>query len=134
MFTKRKWKDATPVKREQKRWFRWHIACIYDPPTDHRLRAYVRKQKEAFYKYRRTGGPYTPYGKYAIPQYILDCESYGGSWSASNGTHVGPYSLSLSLYEPPWPVDSWADKIEHHRIAHGLWAGGSGISHWAACA
>lgn len=129
MFNKRKWKDATPVKREQKRWFRWHIACIYDPPTDHRLRAFLKKQKRAFYQYRRTGGPLTPYGKWAIPSYIVACES-GGSWSAYNSSGAaGPYQI-MPEHGRPFPANSWREKMAHHRIAGDLYAGGSGASNW----
>lgn len=128
MFAHRKWQDATPVKPAQKRWFRWHLRCIEHDPTDRTLRHYQRAEKRSFYRYRRSGGPLTPYGQWAIPEYIVACES-GGSWSAYNPSGaLGPYQLLG--WGAPFPANSWAKRMAHHRIAGSLWAGGSGASHW----
>lgn len=53
MYAERKWLDRTPAHRGQHYWFRWHVRCIYDPKTDHRLRAYKKHQKAQFYRHRR---------------------------------------------------------------------------------
>ncbi len=114
-FALKKWRDGTPVKPAQRRWFRWQVECIYSPPGDAKLRAYRKARKRDFYRYRNTGGPLTPYGKWAIPGYIVACES-GGSWNAYNPSGaVGPYQLLG--WGAPFPVDSWKEKMAHHRLA-----------------
>jgi hypothetical protein len=74
---------------------------------------------------------WTPNG-WAIPAHIVSCES-GGSWTAYNSSGaLGPYQLLGK--GAPWPVTTYAQAQVHHQIAANLWAGGSGIGHWAACA
>jgi hypothetical protein len=71
----------------------------------------------------------TPYGQWAIPEYIVACES-GGDWGAYNPSGAaGPYQL-MPVHGRPWPITSEADRIAHHRIAGNLWNGGAGASHW----
>lgn len=70
----------------------------------------------------------TPYGKWAIPPYIVMCES-GGAWSAYNPSGAsGPYQLLG--WGAPMPANTTARQATHHRIAARLWAGGRGASHW----
>lgn len=70
----------------------------------------------------------TPYGKWAIPPYIVMCES-GGAWSAYNPSGAsGPYQLlGKGAIMPASYPRAWA---QHHTIAYNLWAGGNGASHW----
>jgi hypothetical protein len=77
----------------------------------------------------------TPYrcgfGRSAIPCYIVACES-GGDWTAANRSGaIGRYQLKGK--GAPWPVTSEADRREHDRIAHNLWADGAGAHHWSQC-
>lgn len=73
----------------------------------------------------------TPYdcgsaGRFAIPCYVVACES-GYSWSAYNPSGArGPYQFLG--WNVPWPVTSWADKMAHHRMARYLW--NDSPSHW----
>lgn len=70
----------------------------------------------------------TPYGRWAIPTYIVECES-GGSWSAYNPSGaVGPYQLLG--WGAPYPAVTMHEKMMHHRIARDVWAGGAGASNW----
>lgn len=75
----------------------------------------------------------TPYGpcyggRWAVPCEIIGGES-GGYWGAQNSNGcVGPYQFCG--WSVPWPVDSEADKIAHHRMAARLWNGGAGCSNW----
>lgn len=87
-----------------------------------------RDRLKAELAYRERIDALTPYGEWAIPEYIVECESHG-SWSAYNPSGaVGPYQLLGK--GAPFPVTSKADKLTHHRIASDLWAGGAGASHW----
>jgi hypothetical protein len=128
-----RWGDETPAKRSEIRAFQDHKACIRDAELRQELielRADLARDFKEYRAYRLI----TPYDgpngtHWAIPFSIVACESYGGSWSASNGSHVGPYQLSWA-WNPPWPVTSFADQLAHHRIAHMLWTN-YGASQWA---
>lgn len=130
------WKHGP--KKAQRNEVHNHVACLDKKNDRNKIQVLVRRAERTLDRYsglRRVTNYHCGGGRwdwFVIECYILDCESYGGSWSATNGSHVGPYSLSLSLYGPPWPVSGWADKMEHHRIAARLWSG-PGDSDWAAC-
>jgi hypothetical protein len=89
----------------------------------------ARKVKEHFFLYRRYRQitPYRcqrgSYGTWAIPCYIIACESHF-SWSAANPSGaVGPYQ-ELG-WGAPFPVRNFRDKLRHHEIAHSL-----SLSNW----
>lgn len=97
------------------------------------MRHYWKKRKIAFFRYRqfRLIAPYPGGGTYwAIPYYIVYCESgTSGLWMAANPSGaVGPYQLLG--WGAPYPADTWAEKMENHRIAAEVWAGGAGASNW----
>ena len=76
----------------------------------------------------------TPYrcatGRWAIPCYVVACESHG-LWGAYNRSGAaGPYQL-MPFWGRPFPARSLAKRLAHHRIASRLWAGGRGASNWA---
>ena len=65
-----------------------------------------------------------PQGWYAIPCYIVACESHY-SWSAYNPSGAaGVYQL-MPEWGRPFPVRSFRDRLAHHRIAHSL-----SLSNW----
>lgn len=72
----------------------------------------------------------TPYGKWAIPPAIVNCESASsGFWKAANRSGaVGPYQLLG--WGAPYPVRTVAQMARHHMIAARVWAGGHGRSNW----
>jgi hypothetical protein len=75
----------------------------------------------------------TPYrcsfGRSSIPCYIVQCESHG-DWDAYNPSGAaGRYQL-MALHGRPWPADTAAKRLAHHRIAARLWNGGRGASNW----
>jgi len=72
----------------------------------------------------------TPYGKWAIPWYIVECESHG-SWSAYNPSGAaGPYQIMAS-WGRPFPARTVAQMAVHHEIAARIWRGGAGASNWS---
>lgn len=76
----------------------------------------------------------TPYhcatGRFAIPCYIIACESHG-LWTAYNRSGAaGPYQL-MAMHGRPWPALTRGARLAHHRIAARLWAGGRGARNWA---
>lgn len=73
----------------------------------------------------------TPYGRWAIPGWCVIAES-GGSWGAHNPTSAARGAYQLLGHGEPWPVNSMADKMVHHRIARDLYLA-SGLNPWTAC-
>jgi hypothetical protein len=92
-------------------------------------RGYRRWQARLEFRYTVTPYDCGSHGFFAIPCYIVDCES-DFNWHAANGPHGGPYQINLGLHGAPWPIYGPAEKRAHHLIAARLWAGGSGASHW----
>lgn len=130
----RRWE--TGPKRSVIRKAQQHKRCIAVDKTRRQiaaLRAQLNRELEAYADQQREVAALTPYdcgsnGSFAIPCYIVNCESRY-SWSAANPSGaVGPYQLLG--WGAPWPVRSQADKTAHHRIAAQLWSGGAGASHW----
>lgn len=96
-----------------------------------KLRATWAKDRRGYGRYRalRQIAPYPGGGTWwAIPYYVVACES-GGSWTAYNPSGAsGPYQLLG--WGAPYPATTWREKMANHRIAADLWAGGAGASNW----
>jgi hypothetical protein len=131
-----RWEDGTPAKWAEKAAWQSHKQCIKIEKVQRQIEAYREKRAEKFSEYRKDRlfqAKYLPYsgpGKthWAIPYYIVACES-GGNWNAYNPSGAsGPYQLLG--WGAPMPVNSEADKRAHHKIAARLWRGGAGASHW----
>lgn len=78
-------------------------------------------------------GPVLAYGEWAIPKYIVGCETGGTySWNAYNASSgaAGPYQLMPEHFGDDARNHSHA---EQHAMAAKLWNGGKGASNWAAC-
>ena len=140
-WAERKWERRDPVTRDQALRIEHHRRCAHTPRTlDYMIRATKRQRRqfeahrEAKLDERSQRRSLTPYdcgaaGRYAIPCYVVACES-GYSWSAYNSSGAaGAYQI-MPEHGRPWPVDSRADKLAHHEIASRLWAGGSGSGNW----
>jgi hypothetical protein len=95
------------------------------------MRRRWQDEKRTLYRYSafRHVAPYPGGGTYwAVPYYIVACES-GGSWTAANPSGaVGPYQLLG--WGAPYPAVTWAEKMANHRIAAEVYAGGAGASNW----
>lgn len=129
------WRQKNPVKPEQSERLRRLRPCLSDkgeypnPSAREKLMIFSVKRKTAFWSYReyRQITPYRCqrgwYGTWAIPCYVIACES-GFSWSAYNPSGAsGPYQLLG--WGAPMPANTWARKLEHHRIASSL-----ALSNW----
>ena len=69
--------------------------------------------------------------EWAIPTYIVMCES-GGNWYAYNASGAsGPYQL-MPLHFGGELAMHQSREAQHAKAAE-LWNGGKGKSHWAAC-
>jgi len=98
------------------------------------MRKIVKRERAQFKQYRelRLVAPFPGGGTYwAIPYWCVLKES-GGSWSADNPSSDARGAYQLLGHGEPWPVNNWADKMAHHRIAGALYAS-SGLQPWVAC-
>lgn len=124
----RHWRDRNPVGKRQERTLRKVRFCV-SAKQEKELNRYAQKKKSQFSLYReyRLLTPYRcqggAYGTWAIPCYVIACES-GFSWSAYNPSGArGPYQFLG--WPVPWPVRNFKDKVAHHRMGSQL-----GLSHW----
>lgn len=128
----RNWRQGP--KQSQVRTVQDHLECLERAKDRSKIKGYLGEKAAALQSYReyRQLTPYRcqsgKYGTWAIPCSIIECESHF-SWGAYNPSGAsGPYQLLG--WGAPMPANTWARKLEHHRIAAGLWSGGAGRSHW----
>ena len=74
-----------------------------------------------------------PYEGWAIPKYIVSCETGGTfSWMAYNPSGAsGPYQLMPLHFGGELAMNQ--SRAAQHAKAAQLWDGGKGKSHWQAC-
>ena len=92
-----------------------------------RARVNARRLARRHRKARKRRLAVTPYGRWAIPAYIVMCESKG-SYTAQNPSGAyGAYQLM-----PTWwgHLGRKPTPREQDAIAARLWNGGAGRSHW----
>lgn len=91
----------------------------------------VHRQIRRAHRFHHRIDVLTPYGKWAIPPAIVNCESASsGYWRASNPSGaVGPYQLLG--WGAPFPVVTERQMAEHHVIASGLYRS-QGAGPWTA--
>lgn len=78
-----------------------------------------------------TVGPWLAYGEWAIPAYIVECESEG-DWYAHNASGAsGPYQLMPIHFNGALAMNQ--SRAAQHAKAAELWDGGRGESHWVEC-
>ncbi|MGH2761392.1 MAG: hypothetical protein ACRDLD_02235 [Thermoleophilaceae bacterium] len=133
-----RWRDPTPVRPGEKRRWQAHRRAILHRPVRLAIGRYRDRRERRFERHRRQQrsdciAGVTVYsglgGCWAIPAYIVACES-GGSWGAYNGSGAaGPYQL-MPMWGRPFPIADVVDKRAHHRIAARLYDGGAGASNW----
>jgi hypothetical protein len=130
-----RWERGKPPQRVRAA-HRRHVRCAAGPGHRKAIKERWRNERRVFLKHRvymLKLEALTPYqcgavGRFAIPCYVVACESRY-SWDAYNPSGaLGPYQLLG--WGAPFPVTSRADRLAHHRIARELWAGGAGAGNW----
>jgi hypothetical protein len=111
-----------------------HKHCVRDAGLRKKIASYRERKAEAFSDYRalRRVAPFPGPGDtwWAIPYYIVSCESYGGRWDVvSYDGGYGPYQFTGWGGRFAWPVRTAEDKLTHHRLARFLWTT-YGSSQW----
>lgn len=125
---KKAYDGKSPATRHERRTLRRVIRSQSAPRKSRAIIARHLKRYRSHHIYRLKVNRLTPYGRWAIPGYIVQCESRG-SWSAYNSSGAsGPYQLLG--WGAPMPANTRARRLQHHRIASRLWSGGSGASNW----
>lgn len=73
------------------------------------------------------------YGEWAIPRYIVACETGGTfDWYAYNSSGAsGPYQLMPMHFDGELAMNQ--SRSAQHAKAAELWDGGKGKSHWSEC-
>lgn len=116
-------------KKAQERRVQNHIGCLKRAKDRSGVQSYRAQKIKRLRLYRAYRAVATircqsgPYGFWAIPCYIIECESHF-SWSAYNPSGArGAYQFLG--WPVPWPVRSFRDKLAHHRMAAAL-----SLSNW----
>lgn len=121
-------RDAEPKPSRIGR-LRWNLAAVEHPPADRKMVGIWRHQRKIARDRRYTPYDCGEYGYYAIPCYIVACESGYRDVAYNPSGAAGPYQIMAS-WGRPWPIRSRADRIEHDRIAAAIWNGGAGAGNW----
>lgn len=115
-----------------------HKACIRIERTRKQLSEYRQRRAkglDAYAAQQRQVASLTPYPgpngtHWAIPWYVVDCES-GGDWGAYNASSsaTGPYQMLPSTYAGVCETCDWGHN-DQHLAASRVWAR-SGGSEWS---
>lgn len=127
-----------------KRWKAWNHDWQHHLAVKRAERLAAQAATESISSYSTAAAPTVTHyavGPFAIPTYIVMCES-GGNYLAENGGDRGGFSTASGAYQI---LDSsWAGYGGYSHAADAppnvqdakaasMWAGGAGASHWAAC-
>lgn len=111
-----------------------HRRCIRDKDIRKSLAA-LRHRLKAALEQRQLAASVTPYPgpngtHWAIPWYVVDCESHGdwGAYNASSGA-TGPYQMLPSTYGGVCDTCDWSQP-DQHLAASRVWAR-SGGGEWS---
>lgn len=121
-----------PLTHGQKVWVKHLALCLATKKKSHW--AYVKKHRwRKRFRARLAYHRLTPYvcangTRWAIPCYIVACESHYSWWARNPSGAVGPYQLLG--WGAIYPARTWAQRMQNHRIAARVYAGGRGRSNW----
>jgi len=127
----------TEPARSEIRAYQAHKLCIRDKDVRDSLAAlrHRLKRKLEQRQYEAQIARLTPYPgpngtRWAIPYYVVECESHGdwGAYNASSGA-TGPYQMLPSTYGSVCETCDWSQP-DQHLAAGRVWAR-SGGSEWA---
>lgn len=117
------------------------LAMMRKCQKEHGSRSVVKQMRADYdkriraWRFHRYIDHITPYGKWAIPSYIVFRESrYNRCAKNPNSTAGGYYQFLYSTWRAYGGGShgaACAPDWEQHQVAHRAWAGGSGSSHWA---
>lgn len=132
-----RWRDPTPVRTSEKRRWQAHRRAILHPPARFAISEYRDAKRRSFERHREARlevERLTPYdcgshGSFAIPCYVVACES-GYNWGAVNSSSGarGPYQILPSTYAGVCERCDWS-RPDQHLAASRVWAR-SGGSEW----
>lgn len=131
-FAHDRWRDRTPLKKTDLAKLKEMRTCAFNPKVRKGMSKARSSYKQGFYQYRhyrRVLDHYTPYGKWAIPGYIVECES-GGNWNAYNSSSgaFGPYQFLSSSYAA-WCHECDRSHLDQHKAAYDYYRA-AGASPW----
>lgn len=129
IWDKARWKRGSPGSTALRAW-REKLRCA-GPKNRAAMKLAWMRERLSYGRYRafRRVAPYPGGGTYwAIPYYIVYCESRG-KWMAYNPSGaVGAYQLLG--WGAPYPAQNWHEKMQNHQIAADVYADGAGASNW----
>lgn len=112
-----------------------HIVQCERFPRSERYVAGILKRVKARWKERRYEDSITPYGEWAIPGYIVYCESTYENQPPNSAGASGYYQIVPSTWAAYGglayaPQAYLSSKTGQDVIAGRIWAGGAGASQW----
>lgn len=94
--------------------------CSHSPHATVLMRRVQRHESHA----RKKRESYTPYGRWAIPWYVVRCESRGRNLPPNSAGASGYYQMIVSTWHALGGKTTHAyqaPKVEQDRLAHKLW-------------
>lgn len=120
------------INRKTNRQIHAHVACL-KRGKDRKVAQQLRNKQRDEFKLYRVYRNVTPFrchrgmrGTYAIPCYIIECESHF-DWFAYNSSGAS-WIYQLLGWGAPYP-GSWRAKVQNHIIAHEIYTS-QGSSPW----
>lgn len=104
-------------------------------PRSERYVLEIKKNVISRWRQRRYENRFTPYGNWAIPSYIVACESGGQNLSPNSAGASGYYQIIPSTWASYGglqygPAAYESSKLGQDIIASRIWADGSGANQW----
>lgn len=122
-----------PLGSGARRRIRRYLACTSTNAHGYRyLRSLARRQRHA-HRLRVLDAAVTPYGRWAIPEAIVMCESRGENLAPNADGASGYYQIipgTWTAFGGSGPAAYLVPKAEQDAVAARIWDGGAGASQW----